>query len=117
MRVNALLSTGRSSMHTQHVKFCAYVAGGAGVGRAVAVVLVFEEGEVSGLVEDDDDRSVLEVVVVVVSFLPSPSLLVVSFLAVVLLDCIGTVEGLIVFGARSVRLFYRNFFVHYIISF
>ena len=59
-------------MHTQHVKFCAYVAGGAGVGRAVAVVLVFEEGEVSGLEEEDDDRSVLEVVVVVVTFLPSP---------------------------------------------
>ena len=56
------------------------------------MVLVFEEGEVSGLVEDDDDRSVLEVVVVVVSFLPSPSLLLVSFL-VVLLDCIGTTEG------------------------
>ena len=75
------------------------------MGRAVAVVLVFEEGEVSGLVEDDDDRSVLEVVVVVVSFLPSPSLLVVSFLAVVLLDCIGTVEGLIVFGARVLEFF------------
>ena len=76
-------------MHTQHVKFSAYVAGRAGVARAVAVVLVFEEGEVSGLVEDDD-RSVLEeVVVVVVFFLPSPSLLLVSFL-VVLLDCIDT---------------------------
>jgi hypothetical protein len=36
------------------------------------VVLVFEEGEVSGLVEEDDDRSVEEVVVVVVTFLPSP---------------------------------------------
>ena len=91
-------------MHTQHVKFCAYVAGGAGVGPAVAVVLVFEEGEVSGLVEEDDDRSVLEVVVVVVSFLPSPSLLVVSF-SVVLLDCIGTIEGLFVFCARFVYLF------------
>ena len=77
-------------MHTQHVKFCAYVAGGAGVGRAVAVVLVFEEGEVSGLVEDDDDRSVLEVVVVVVSVLPSPSLLLVS-LFIVLLDCIDSI--------------------------
>ena len=42
-------------MHTQHVKFCAYVAWGVGVIRAVAVVLVFEEGEVSGLVEEDDD--------------------------------------------------------------
>ena len=66
------------------------------MGRAVAVVLVFEEGEVSGLEEDDDDRSVFEVVVLVVSFLPSPSLLLASFL-VVLLDCIGTTEGLIVF--------------------
>ena len=34
--------------------------------------MVFEEGEVPGLVEDDD-RSVSEVLVVVVSFLPSPS--------------------------------------------
>jgi hypothetical protein len=59
-------------MHTQHVKFSAYVAGGAGVARAVAVVLVFEEGEVSGLEEVDDDRSVFDVVVVVVSFLPLP---------------------------------------------
>ena len=90
MRANVLLSTGKSSMHTQHVKFCAYVAGGAGVGPAVAVVLVFEEGEVSGLVEDDDDRSVLEVVVVVVSFLPSPSLLLVS-LFIVLLHCIDSI--------------------------
>ena len=76
-------------MHTQHVKFCAYVACGGGVARAVAVVLVFEEGEVSGLV-DIDDRSVLEVVVVVVSFLPSPSLLLVS-LFIVLLDCIDSI--------------------------
>ena len=61
------------------------------------MVLVFEEGKLSGLVEEDDDRSsVLEVVVVEVSFLPSPSLLLASFL-VVLLDCIGTTEGLIVF--------------------
>jgi hypothetical protein len=44
------------------------------VGGVVAVVLIFEEGEVSGLVEEDDDRSVFdfEVVVVVVPFLPSP---------------------------------------------
>ena len=75
-------------MQTQHVKFSTYVAWCGGVGGVVAVVLVFEEGEVSGLVEDDDDRSVLEVVVVVVSFfLPSPSLLVVS-LFIVLLHCI-----------------------------
>ena len=77
-------------MHTQHVKFSTYVAWGSGVGGVVAVGVVFEEGEVAGLVDDDDDRSsVLEVVVVVVLFLPSPSLLLVFFL-VVLLDCIGT---------------------------
>ena len=64
------------------------------------MVLVFEEGGKTGLVEEDDDRSVVEVVVVVVvSFLPSPSLLVVSF-TVVLLDCIGTTEGLFVFYPR-----------------
>ena len=75
-------------MHTQHVKFCAYVAWGVGVIRAVAVVLVlvFEEGD------DDVDGSVLEVVVVVVCGLPSPSLLLVSF-SVVLMDCIDTTEG------------------------
>ena len=48
-------STGKSSMHTQHVKFSTYVLVGGGVGGVVAVVLVFEEGEVSGLVEEDDD--------------------------------------------------------------
>ena len=55
------------------------------------MVLVFEEGEVSGSAEkDDDDRSsVLEVVVVVVFFLPSPSLPLVSLL-VALLDCIDS---------------------------
>ena len=58
-------------MHTQHVKFSAYVAWGSGVGGVVAVGVVFEEGEVFGLLEDDDPL-VLEVVVVVVSFLPSP---------------------------------------------
>ena len=78
-------------MHTQHVKFSAYVAWGSGVGGVVAVGVVFEEGEVSGLVEEDDDRSsVLEVVVVVVFFLPLPSLPLVSFL-VVLLDCIDSI--------------------------
>ena len=56
----------------------------------VAVVLVFEEGEGGGLVEDDDDRSVFDVVVVVVSFLPSPSWLLVSLLTV-LLDCIDSI--------------------------
>ena len=60
------------------------------MGGVVAVVLVFEEGEMSGLVEDDDRSSVVEVVVVVVFFLPSPSLPLVSF-SVVLFDCIGTI--------------------------
>ena len=77
-------------MHTQHVKSSAYVAWGRGVVVVVAVVLVFEEGEMAGLVEDDD-RSVLEEVVVVVVFgLPSLPLLFVSFL-VVLLDCIDSI--------------------------
>ena len=76
-------------MHTQHVKFSTYVAWGSGVGVAVAVGVVFEEGEAAGLV-DDVAEAVVEVVVVVVSFLPSPSLLLVPFL-VVLLDCIGTI--------------------------
>ena len=68
-----------------------YVAWGSGVGEVVAVGVVFEEGEVSGLEADDDnDRSVFEVVVVVVFFLPSPSLLLVSFLEV-LLDCIDSI--------------------------
>jgi hypothetical protein len=77
-------------MHTQHVKFSAYVAWGSGVGGVVAGGGVFEEGEVAGVVEDDDRSSVLEVVVVVVFFLPSPSWLLVSFLAV-LLDCIDSI--------------------------
>ena len=77
-------------MHTQHVKFSAYVVWGSGVGGVVAVGVVFEEGELSGLVEEDDDRSsVLEVVVVVVFFLSSPSLPLVSLL-VALLDCIDS---------------------------
>ena len=41
------------------------------MGGVVAVGVVFEEGGVAGLVEDDDRSSVLEVVVVGVSFLPS----------------------------------------------
>ena len=91
MRLNVAQSTGNSSMHTQHVKFSTYVAWGSGVGGVVAVVLVFEEGELFGLVEEDDDRSsVVEVVVVVVFFLPSPSLPLVSF-SVVLLDCIDSI--------------------------
>ena len=56
--------------------------------------VVFEEGEMGEMkADDDDDWSVFEVVVVVVSVLPSPSLLLTSLL-VVLLDCIGTTEGL-----------------------
>jgi len=74
-------------MHTQHVKFSAYVAWGSVVGVAVAVGVVFEEGEVGW--DDDVAGSVLEVVVVVVFFLPSPSLVLVFFL-VVLLDFIDT---------------------------
>ena len=73
-------------MHTQHVKFCEYV--------------VFLEGEEAGVVEDDDpDDDGWLVFAVVVSFLPSPSLPLVS-VSVVLLDCIGTTEGLSLF--RSV---------------
>ena len=55
-------------MHTQHVKFSRYVAWAGGMGGVVAVGVVFEEGEVSGMEEADDDvdGSVLEAVVVVV---------------------------------------------------
>jgi hypothetical protein len=83
-------------MHTQHVKFSVYVTWGGGVGGVVAVVLFFEEGEVIGLMEDDDRSSVFEpvfeVVVGVVFFLPSPSLPLVAFF-VVLLDCIDSIRG------------------------
>ena len=81
-------------MHTQHIKFSTYVAWGSGVDGVVAVGVVFEEGKVSGMEEADDDVDgmVLEVVVVVVCGLPSPSLLLVSF-SVVLMDCIDTTEG------------------------
>jgi hypothetical protein len=63
------------------------------VGGVVAVGVVFEEGEVSGMEEaadDDVDGSVLDVVVVVVFGLPSLPLLFVSPL-VVLLDCIDSI--------------------------
>ena len=80
-------------MHTQHVKFSTYVAWGSVVGVAVAVGVVFEEGEVAGMVDDDDDGSsvveVVVVVVVVVFFLPPSSFFV--LLLVFLLDFIGTV--------------------------
>jgi hypothetical protein len=88
-------------MHTQHVKFSTYVAWCGGVGGVVAVGVVFEEGEISGLVEDDD-RSVLEVVVVVFFFLPSPSLLLASFL----LDFIDT----IVTGCSSLMVLMVSFY-------
>ena len=77
-------------MHTQHVKFSTYVAWCGGVGGVVAVGVVFEEGEMSGLVEDDD-RSVLEVVVVVVTFLPSPLFLWLLLVLLDLPDFIGTI--------------------------
>ena len=57
------------------------------------MVLVFEEGEMSGLVEDDDRSSVVEVVVVVVFFLPSPSLLLVSFLV----DSLNSIDSIQLF--------------------
>ena len=59
--------------------------------RAVAVGVVFEEGEVSGLVEEDDDRSVLEVVVVAVTFLPSPLFFWLVLVLLDLPDFIGTI--------------------------
>ena len=93
-------------MHTQHVKFSTYVLGGGGVG-GVVVGVVFEEGEMGGMAaDDDDDPSVFEVVMVVVSFLASPSasLLLASFLAV-LLGCIDI-------GEEVDRVHVRAFFVH-----
>ena len=81
-------------MHTKHVKVSTYVACGGGVGRAIAVVLDFEEGEVGGL-EADDDRSVLEVVVVtvVVVFLLPSSFFFLLVLLQLLLDFIVTIGG------------------------
>ena len=77
------------------------------MGGVVAVVLVFEEGEAKAAGLDDDVAgSVLEVVDIVVVFLPSRSLLLVLFL-VVLLDCASTycsrflfVVGEITFGGH-----------------
>ena len=81
-------------MHTQHVKFSTYVAWGGGVVRAVAVVVVFEEGEASemGASDDDVDGSVSKVVVAVVvvvylSSLPSvPPLLLLRSIGTVLVQ-------------------------------
>jgi hypothetical protein len=77
-------------MHTQHVKFSAYILGGGGVGGVVALVLIFEEGEMSGLAEDDD-RSALEVVDVAVTFLPLPLFLLLVLVLLDLLDFIDTI--------------------------
>jgi hypothetical protein len=77
-------------MHTQHVKFSAYILGGGGVGGVVALVLIFEEGEMSGLAEDDD-RSALEVVDVAVTFLPWPLFLLLVLVLLDLLDFIDTI--------------------------
>jgi len=81
-------------MHTQHVKFSTYVTEGGGMVGVVAVVLIFEEGEVSGLEEVDDDRSsvlkVVVVVAVVVFFLP-PSSFFLLLLLQLLLDFIVTI--------------------------
>ena len=57
-------------MHTQHVKFSTYVTWGHGVGVVVAVGVVFVEGVAAGL-DDDVAGSLVEVVVVVVGFLPA----------------------------------------------
>ena len=76
-------------MHTQHVTFTIYVAWGSGVGGVVAVGVVFEEGEASGLL--DDDRSALEVVVVVVVFSPPPHFFLLVLVFLDLLDFICTV--------------------------
>ena len=79
------------------------------MGGVVAVGMVFEEGEVAGLVDDDDDRSsvveVVVVVVVVVFFLP-PSSFLLFVLLQLLLDCIGTTEGWSCPGGRVVYLFF-----------
>ena len=76
------------------------------MGRVVAVGVVFEEGEMSGSLEDDDDdRSVLEVVVVVVVvvlFLP-PSSFFLLLLLQLLLDFIVTIgKGLFMFLTFSI---------------
>ena len=42
-------------MHTQHVKFSTYVAWGSGVGGVVPVGVVFVEGGVAGLVEEEEE--------------------------------------------------------------
>ena len=77
-------------MHTQHVKFSTYVAWGSDVGGVVAVGVFFEEGEMSGLAEDDD-RSALEVVDVAVTFLPLPLFLLLVLVLLNLLDFIDTI--------------------------
>ena len=73
-------------MHTQHVKFSTYVTWGTGVGGVVAVGVVFEEGEVG--LDDDVAGTVLEVVVILASFLATTHFFL--FFLFVLLDLIGT---------------------------
>ena len=68
--------------------------------RAVTVGVLFGEGSGMEEVDDDVDGLMLEMVVVVVCCLPSPSLLLVSF-SVVLLDCIDITEGLTVLRSFS----------------
>ena len=102
MRLNVVQSTCKSSMHTQHVKFSTYVAWGSGVGGVVAVGVVFVEGEAAGL--DDDAGSVLELVVVVVSFLSSPPF----FINTIQRSCLfwsEVEEGDICFSSVSVPCF------------
>ena len=70
-------------MHTQHVKFSAYVAGGGGVGGVVAV----EEGEVSGL----EDESTLVLSALVLAMDTAPGTAPVS--ALVLASGTGTALG------------------------
>ena len=63
-------------MHTQHVKFSAYVAGGGGVGGVVAVGVVFEEGEVSG--PEDESTLVLSALVLAMDTAPVSALVLAS---------------------------------------
>jgi uncharacterized membrane protein YphA (DoxX/SURF4 family) len=97
-------------MHTQHVKFSTYVAwcrGVGGVGGVVAVGVVFEEGEVSGMEEADDDVDgmVLEVVVVVVVVvvvgLPSPPFSLVLVVVMLLDFIVGAISSRAVSSAST----------------
>ena len=85
------------------------------MGGVVAVGVFFEEGEVAGLVEDDDRSSVFEVVhvvvVVVVAFFLPPSSFFLLVLLQLLLDFIVTIgKGLFMFLAFSIVVvpFYKT---------